>query len=463
MSIVYKKVKMPPVHTDYEPVLLTQETMETRRRKVLDRMSEKGLDVLLIYGDREHGANYAYLTGFEPRFEESILVLHKNGSCVLMLGNENLKMCGYSRIEARAVHVPHFSLPYQPMDTEKTLAELFGEAGVRNGMKIGCAGWKWFTSRYEDNEKLLDAPAFIVDAVRERCPDGALVNAADIFLDPARGLRTFSNANEIAYYEFGAGLASAKVMDALNYAVPGKTEMDIVSKLDCMGQPTTVTTICASGERFTDAVVFPRNKAAKLGDKFSLTLGLRGGLTSRASYLAYQKEDLPGHVQDYLERLAIPYYRTAAAWYETVGIGVSGAEIYQMAEELLPKEIYHWTLNPGHSTGADEWVASPVYPGSEVVIQSGMMLQMDIIPSLPGYGGANAEDGIAVVDDRLQAELRETYPAVWERMQDRRRYMEQELGIQLKKEILPMSDLCGYMRPYILNHEYALAKETEEA
>ena len=34
--------------------------------------------------------------------------------------------------------------------------------------------------------------------------------------------------------------------------------------------------------------------------------------------------------------------------------------------------------------------------------------------------------------------------------------MKEELGIRLKEEILPMSDLCGYLRPLLLNHEYAL-------
>lgn len=85
--------------------------MEEHRQKVLHKMREFGLDVLVIYADREHGANYAYLTGFEPRFEESVLVLHKDGTCWMMLGNENLKMGRYSFIQGKVIHVPHFSLP----------------------------------------------------------------------------------------------------------------------------------------------------------------------------------------------------------------------------------------------------------------------------------------------------------------------------------------------------------------
>ena len=92
MKIILDKVKAPVKHTGYVPVDLTKETMAEHAKKVLCKMSEADLDVLLVYADREHGSNYAYLTGYEPRFEESILVLHKDGTCFLMLGNENLKM-----------------------------------------------------------------------------------------------------------------------------------------------------------------------------------------------------------------------------------------------------------------------------------------------------------------------------------------------------------------------------------
>ncbi|MBQ1189432.1 MAG: Xaa-Pro aminopeptidase, partial [Lachnospiraceae bacterium] len=65
MEIIYDKVSMPVGHTDYVPVNRTRETMEEHQQKVLEKMKEKALDVLMVYGDREHGANYAYLTGFE--------------------------------------------------------------------------------------------------------------------------------------------------------------------------------------------------------------------------------------------------------------------------------------------------------------------------------------------------------------------------------------------------------------
>ena len=56
-----------------------------------------------------------------------------------------------------------------------------------------------------------------------------------------------------------------------------KTELELAGEMNTMGQPTSVTTIVASGERFTDAVVFPRDKEVQVGERFSVTIGLRGG------------------------------------------------------------------------------------------------------------------------------------------------------------------------------------------
>lgn len=458
MKIIYDKVRQPTKNSGYVPVELSCETMEEHYKKVLQQMRKADYDALVIYADREHGGNFAYLTGFEPRFEESLLVVFRNGACCLMLGNENLKMSKYSFVQGKTVHVPYFSLPNQPMYHAESMEKLIQKAGIKNGMKIGGVGWKRFRGESEGNNSLLDIPSFIVAAIRKSNPDGSLKNACDLFLDESKGVRIKGNANEIAHYEFGAGLASARMLEALNSIEIGKTEMEIAENLSVYGQPLTVTTICASGERFTNGVVFPRNKTIQKGDTFSMTLGLRGGLSSRAAYVAGGKEDLPPKARDYIERVAIPYYQAAVNWYESVGIGVSCKKVYQETERILPKEQFGWTLNPGHYTGWEEWTASPFYPDSEVVLESGMLLQMDIIPSVPGYGGVGAEDGVAIADEELQRELRNRYPETWRRMQLRKKYMKECLGITLKDEVLPLSDICGYLRPLLLNHECALKK-----
>ncbi|MEC0304659.1 M24 family metallopeptidase [Terribacillus saccharophilus] len=454
--ISYKEVLAPTETSAESPVDLIDETMQHHKEKIIAQMKNADLDVLFVYGDREHGTNFGYLTGFEPRFEEALLVLHSNGSAYLLLGNESLRMKQYSRIEAEAIQVPYFSLPNQPMQTDKTFAELIASAGVKEGMRVGIAGWKMFTSSYEDNQQLFDTPYFIVNAVKELVKDtGSVLNATSLFIHPGTGARTLMNANEIAHYEFGASLASSRILRVLDKIEPGKTEMELADGLAAYGQPNNVQTICATGDRFTNAVVAPRAKKVELGDKFSVTVGYRGGLTNRSAYVVSSAEELPTDVSDYIDTVAKPYYAASVAWYENVRIGMTGGEMYELIESVLPKSKYGWKLNPGHLTAGEEWMSSPIYPNSEIQLASGMMLQVDIIPSIPGYGGANAEDGIALADEELRAELSAHYPELWERIQTRREYMINTLGIQLHPEVLPMSTINGYYRPYLLNKEYA--------
>ncbi|MFS0560581.1 M24 family metallopeptidase [Terribacillus sp. 179-K 1B1 HS] len=419
-------------------------------------MNEENLDVLFVYGDREHGTNFGYLTGFEPRFEEAVLVLHSHGGTYLLLGNESLRMKQYSRIDAEAIHVPYFSLPNQPMQTDKTFAELIEPAGIKEGMHVGIAGWKMFTSNNEDNTQLFDTPYFIVNAVKELVSHtGSVINATSLFIHPGDGARTIMNANEIAHYEFGASLASSRILRMLDKVEPGITELELADELAAYGQPTNVQTICAAGDRFTNAVVAPRAKKVEIGDKFSATLGYRGGLTNRSAYIVSSAEELPADVSDYIDAVAKPYYAASAAWYENVKIGMSGGELYEIIESVLPQSEYGWKLNPGHLTAGEEWMSSPIYPNSKIKLSSGMIFQVDIIPSISGYGGANAEDGIALADEELRAELAEYYPELWKRFQTRRHYMSQTLGIQLHPEVLPMSTMNGYFRPYLLKKNFA--------
>jgi len=43
-------------------------TYDSRIAEARRRASNAGYDVLMTYADREHFANLAYLTGFDPRF-----------------------------------------------------------------------------------------------------------------------------------------------------------------------------------------------------------------------------------------------------------------------------------------------------------------------------------------------------------------------------------------------------------
>lgn len=458
----FKLKKVTPPLRDNEAKIyhLADETMAVRKEKVLEKMRTEKIDSIVIYCDLEHGGNFAYLTGFVTRFEESLLILHQDGTAFFVAGNENLKMNQHSRIPATLLHYPQFSLPDQPMKGEKTLAAVLQEAEISDEKQnIGLIGWKMFTTENENNRKIFDVPHFIVSAVTEVAPNSKIENRSDLFIHPENGVRVKNNANEIAYYEFGSSLASDCVLNALDAVKIGQSEMEIGSKLTRYGQTPNVMPIAATGERFSHAFISPTDKKVHLGDKMSLTTGFRGGLASRSGYAVHNETELPQGQADYLKKVAQPYFNAVTTWLEKIELEMTGGQLYQIIADVLPKEIYHWHLNPGHLTADEEWMSSPIKPNAAAPLVSGMLLQIDIIPSVPGFAGASCENGIALADSTLRQELAAKYPAVWQRIKVRQEYIRQELNIALPDHVLPLSSGVAFYTPFFLAKDLAFVKE----
>ncbi len=453
--IKLKEVEAPTLEEGLIPVMLSDETMQNRKARLLEKMQRDGFDAVVVYADLEHGSNFEYLCGFLPRFEEALLVLHADGKAFMVLGNENLNKAEKARIEAVPIHMPHFSLPNQPMQTEKSVAQILASCELEKAEKIGLIGWKNFTSQVEDNHLLFDLPYFLVEALKTLCQKAQFTNAAYLLIGE-NGVRTTNNANEFAHYEYGAALAGNCILKTMDRLEVGKTEMEMAETLAADGQRHSVVTIMATGARFEKANLYPGNKQIQCGDKISITTGFKGGLQSRAGYAVECAEQLPEKEQEYLTAVAIPYLQAVKVWLETIKIGINGNDLYEATEAVLPKKAYGWTLNPGHLCADEEWMSSPIYPQSKEALQSGMLFQIDIIPSVNGYGGVSCESGILLADEELRKEIAREYPAVWERIVKRRAYMQEVLGIHIHEDVLPTSMATAYLRPYLLKKEMAL-------
>lgn len=456
-SYTLQAIPQPETYADVQSTPLSDETQRERLRRVLHGMRHHGLDALVIYADKEHGGNFEYLSGFIPRFEEALLIVAKNGAATYVMGNENLKLVPHARLPGAVLHAPCFSLPDQPCPPDFDLTQLLKQSGISLCKRVGIAGWKHLALNGPSGKAMFDIPHFIYQSIRDALPSTtALVNATPIFISPDGGVRTTNNANELAHYEYGANLASTAILNALNAIEIGKTEKEIAALLAAEGQPHNVVTIAATGDRFEQAQLYPRDKKISLGDKFSLTTGFKGGLSSRAAYVVKHREMLPAKTSDYLERVAIPYYHAVVCWLTALRVGITGGEIYALIEEILPKERFHWHLNPGHLVADEEWLCSPISQGSPIALASGMLMQIDIIPSVHGYAGASIEDTVALADANLRTEIASAYPALWQRILNRRRYLDEILHIPLHPDVLPMSNTVGYLRPFLLDKQRAL-------
>lgn len=134
---------------------------------------------------------------------------------------------------------------------------------------------------------------------------------------------------------------------------------------------------------------------------------------------------------------------------------MKGRELYQLVENVFPKRDYHWHLNPGHLVSDEEWMSSPVYSDSNQILKSGMIFQIDIIPSIKGYTGVSAEECVALADEELQKAIKMEYPALWDRISARRSYLINELNIELSQDVIPLSNTVAYIRPFFLAKDQA--------
>ncbi len=82
---------------------------------------------------------------------------------------------------------------------------------------------------------------------------------------------------------------------------------------------------------------------------------------------------------------------------------------------------------------------------------------MDIIPATgTDYFTTNIEDGVALADETLRHAFATAYPAAWARIQARRRFMREGLGIDLHPDVLPFSNLPAYLPPFLLRPDRAM-------
>lgn len=446
-----------------EPVI-PADTYRQRLAALRERARDAGYDVIVVYADREHFANLTFLTGYDPRFEEALLVVplaNDTHKPVLLVGNEGWGYTAISPIkdDLEIALFQSFSLLGQDRSRSRPLAEILRTAGVMPGARVGVAGWKHFSAQETETPALwLDLPAYLADTLRALSGDTTRVtNANALLMDASTGLRAINDVDQLARFEFAATYVSQAVRDVLFGLRPGLTELEAVQLMRVNGLPLSCHLMLSAGPRAFMGLPSPSLRRIERGDPFTVAYGVWGALTCRAGFVVADAAELPAAIRDYVPRLVAPYFTAIAAWYEHVGLDVTGGELYRIIHEHLGDPFFGVSLNPGHLIHLDEWVHSPIYAGSTERLQSGMALQVDVIPATgTPYFTTNIEDGIALADEALRAEFAARYPEAWGRIQARRAFMEQVLGIRLKPEVLPFSNLPAYLPPYLLDPRRAM-------
>ena len=343
----------PEHEPQMSPALFTR-----RMEQLQERMDEAGVDRVLVYADREHSANIAFLTGFEPRFEEALLVVSSDAVAVLV-GNECWGTAGAGPLTMRRYIYSGISPTLASRASVRALSEILAAEGIVQGSRVGLIGWKAYSEPW-----MSDVPAYIVDTVRATCGADNVSNVTGLLNDAQGGLRVINEPEQIAYLEWAACHVSDGVRRLLFNLEPGMTEHEAVSLLHWNGTPLSCHLMLTAGPRAKFGLLSPSDRAIARGDPFTTAYGIWGALTCRAGFVVAHERELPESIRDYVERLVAPYFVAVAEWLEAVHVGQTGGVLNEIIARRLGDSFFGIFLNPGHQIHLDEWVNSPVWPDS---------------------------------------------------------------------------------------------------
>ena len=451
------RIDWPDFGTPSLPPPLSLPEMERRLAALRAAAKAAGHTVMVVYGDREHAANLHWLTGFDPRFEESVLVVTADDA-LLLAGNECLPYTGIAPlVRSGAIRVGHcasLSLPSQPRQSRSLKSWLLEI--VPQGAQAGAVGWKWFgTDEVDDPATALDIPAFLADPLRAIA--GRVENATALMMHPGHGLRARVDAAEIARLEFANHMAATALKRMVFAFREGMSDFAAFEAARIGGLPLGCHLTFATGGRADQGLSGPTGEILQLGSAISFNVCHWGSNICRAGWLARTPADLPAAARAYLEAFAFPYVAAMSDWCALMRPGVTGHDVWSAVQSALPFKTFGVTLNPGHLIGLDEWMSSPIHAGSSEPLASGMAMQMDVIPGHPDYGSTRMEDGYVIADAALRADLAQQFPAVAARCAARVRFMRDVIGMAVPDTLLPLADTCGIVAPFLLDPAQVIA------
>lgn len=438
MKIDLRHIPLPDLGLPVERPVIPESEFVERCDALYDAAT---LDWVAVYADREHFANLTWLTGYDPRFEEALLLLGPNGARVLLAGVEGVPYSEVAGLDLDVRFYHPFSIIGQPHTDSPPLEEILRDLGIARGATVGIVGWKTADPRELDPKIPAFVPAFLVRII-DQVTETPSIDVTSLMISPDDGLRANNSATQIALFEWGASRASAAVMRVVYGTRPGMTELDAAANMRLQGEPVTMHPIVASSDDVLNGLRSPGARVIQEGDAVTAGVGMWGGLCCRAGVLTAAPDER------FTAGMIEPYFRAIASWWTTVGLGVTGGELVDAVKTAIGTAPWEPFVNPGHLTSYDEWLVSFSLPWNKTPVRSGMAMQCDIIPTpLPPGRALNCEDSLAIGDDWLRARLASQFPSAWHRIESRRAFMTTHLGIELKPEVLPLSVAPAYLPP----------------
>ena len=226
----------------------------TYEKRCRDAYARAQCDWLVVYADREHLANITFLSAYDPRFEEALLLLGPRDRRVLVVGNEGEAYAPLAGLPGLDIALAQsLSLMGQDRSLKPDLAAVLREAGMSNGQTIGLVGWKYFErAEWDEASPGLFVPHYLVTMLSQIAGGAeALKEATPVLMHPTKGLRSTIDVDQIALHEWGAARASAAVWRILTGTRLGVSEMEAASVMGYAGEALSAHVMYATGDSVT--------------------------------------------------------------------------------------------------------------------------------------------------------------------------------------------------------------------
>jgi Xaa-Pro aminopeptidase len=359
-----------------------------RVRRISARMQAADLDALIAYASPVQYGMVRYMTGYEPWLspeEWAFSVLAPgHGAEISLLSNSPWDFWEFNRADATWI---------SDVVVGSAWVESIAQRLPARARRVGIAGWSGF-------------PAPIMHGLRERFPNTSFHDASAVL----RAARTIKSEAEIEVMRQVGELCDLAGQAMFEAVVPGATEREVVARIDSAmmlggSEQFGYSTIFGSGPRTIASCFQPSNRVLRAGDAVQLDCApMLDGYKADFSRVTVVGDARPAGVMRLLETAVEMYERCV----EMLRPGITSTEMVHAAliaverngytrDNLFASANYPGMVFMAHGLGLE----NPDPPGmisttNDVVLEEGMVINLEPILLDPGVGGARVESSFVV-------------------------------------------------------------------
>lgn len=273
----------------------------------------------------------------------------------------------------------------------------YGEEAADEGVeRRTCRGpWREVLAEVLEGLRVAVEPTLPLGLARQLEARGVRLEVAEAL----RGLRAVKDEGELEHIERAARLAEAALRSLLSEGIRGRSERELAWELERRmreggSEQLAFPPIVASGPNAALPHARPTERRLDPGDLVVVDLGARleGYCSDETVTLSVGP---PSAEARRLHRLVWEAQRRVL---DAVRPGMRGREVHALACQVFEREgmLERFLHGTGHGVGLEVHESPALGPGSEEVLEEGMVFTVEPGLYVPGFGGVRLEDTVVL-------------------------------------------------------------------